>query len=151
MTWRDSVSAALDHLCSLWGGVDVVVNNAGVSDTKSVLNYNDSDWDIILDTNLKGAWIVAQEAARRMVNAGSGGNIVNITSILGNRVGGGVGPYSAAKAGLAHLTRSMALELARHRSEEHTSELQSRPHLVCRLLLEKKKTQKSSVHEVLRA
>jgi len=49
-----------------------------------------------------------------MVNAGSGGNIVNITSILGNRVGGGVGPYSAAKAGLAHLTRSMALELARH-------------------------------------
>lgn len=114
VTSRDSVSAALDHLCSLWGGVDVVVNNAGVSDTKSVLNYNDSDWDIILDTNLKGAWIVAQEAARRMVNAGSGGNIVNITSILGNRVGGGVGPYSAAKAGLAHLTRSMALELARH-------------------------------------
>lgn len=114
VTSRDSVSAALDHLCSLWGGVDVVVNNAGVSDTKSVLNYNDSDWDIILDTNLKGAWIVAQEAARRMVNAGSGGNIVSITSILGNRVGGGVGPYSAAKAGLAHLTRSMALELARH-------------------------------------
>lgn len=114
VTSRDSVSAALDHLCSLWGGVDVVINNAGVSDTNSVLNYNDSDWDIILDTNLKGAWIVAQEAARRMVNAGSGGNIVNITSILGNRVGGGVGPYSAAKAGLAHLTRSMALELARH-------------------------------------
>ena len=114
VTSRDSVSAALDHLCDLWGGVDVVVNNAGVSDTKSVLNYNDDDWDTILDTNLKGAWIVAQEAARRMVSAGNGGNIVNITSILGNRVGGGVGPYSAAKAGLAHLTRSMALELARY-------------------------------------
>lgn len=114
VTSRDSASAALDHLCDLWGGVDVVVNNAGVSDTKSVLNYNDDDWDTILDTNLKGAWIVAQEAARRMVNAGCGGNIINITSILGHRVGGGVGPYSAAKAGLAHLTRSMALELARH-------------------------------------
>ncbi|MDF0750098.1 SDR family oxidoreductase [Marinobacter sp. 71-i] len=114
VTSRDSVSAALDHLQDLWGGVDVVVNNAGVSDTKSVLNYDDGDWDNILDTNLKGAWIVAQEAARRMVDAGTGGNIVNITSILGNRVGGGVGPYSAAKAGLSHLTRSMALELARH-------------------------------------
>lgn len=114
VTSRDSVSTALDHLQRLWGGVDVVVNNAGVSDTKSVLNYEDDDWDSIIDTNLKGAWIVAQESARRMVDAGGGGNIINITSILGNRVGGGVGPYCAAKAGLAHLTRSMALELARH-------------------------------------
>ena len=114
VTSRDSVSVSLDHICSLWGGVDVVINNAGVSDTKGVLDYDDSDWDAILDTNLKGAWVVAQEAARRMVDAGRGGNIINVTSILANRVGGGVGPYTAAKAGLSHLTRSMALELARH-------------------------------------
>ncbi|MNP20420.1 3-oxoacyl-[acyl-carrier-protein] reductase FabG [compost metagenome] len=103
----------LDAVSADWGGVDIVVNNAGVSDTKRVLDYSDEDWQAILDTNLKGAWMVAQEAARRMAAAGQGGSLINITSILASRVGGGVGPYCAAKAGLSHLTRSMALELAR--------------------------------------
>ncbi len=110
---RESVVACLDELCSQYGGIDVVVNNAGVSDTKAALDYTDDDWDAIVQTNLKGAWIVAQESARRMAQNG-GGCIVNVTSILATRLAGGVGPYCAAKAGLAHLTRSMALELARH-------------------------------------
>lgn len=110
---RESVVACLEDICNRYGGLDVVVNNAGVSDTKAVLDYTDEDWDAILQTNLKGAWIVAQESARRMAQ-NSGGSVINVTSILATRLAGGVGPYCAAKAGLAHLTRSMALELARH-------------------------------------
>lgn len=115
VTSRESVNACLDSIQWDLAGLDIVVNNAGVSNTKRVLDYEDSDWDAVLDTNLKGAWVVAQETARRMVAAGRGGSLINITSILASRVGGGVGPYCAAKAGLSHLTRSMALELARHR------------------------------------
>lgn len=111
---RDSVINCLDSVLEVFGRLDVVVNNAGVSDTKAVLDYDDTDWDAIVDTNLKGSWMVAQESARRMVAQGIQGSIVNITSILASRVTAGVGPYSVSKAGLAQLTRSMALELARH-------------------------------------
>ena len=114
VTSRASVIACLDDICRRFGGLDVVVNDAGVSDTKGVLEYTDEDWDAIVQTNLTGAWMVAQESARRMAEHG-GGSIVNVTSILATRLAGAVGPYCAAKAGLAHLTRSMALELARHR------------------------------------
>ncbi|MCS7567067.1 SDR family oxidoreductase [Pseudomonas aeruginosa] len=114
VTSRQSVIECLDAIESDFGGLDVVVNNAGVSETKRVLDYDDQDWQAIVDTNLKGAWMVAQESARRMVESGRGGSLINVTSILASRVGGGVGPYCAAKAGLSHLTRSMALELARH-------------------------------------
>ncbi|MEA3299615.1 MAG: SDR family oxidoreductase [Pseudomonadota bacterium] len=107
---RDSVREALDSVAP----PHILVNNAGVSDTRGALDYDDAQWDAIVDTNLKGAWIVAQECARRMVAAGQPGSIINVTSILADRVAGGVGPYCAAKAGLAHLTRALALELARH-------------------------------------
>ncbi|MDU9394112.1 SDR family NAD(P)-dependent oxidoreductase [Pseudomonas japonica] len=114
VTSRQSVLDCLAAIHTDFGGIDILVNNAGVSDTKRVLDYNDHDWQAILDTNLRGAWVVAQEVARGMVEAGRGGSLINITSILAARVSGGVGPYCAAKAGLSHLTRSMALELARH-------------------------------------
>ncbi|MFJ3485930.1 SDR family NAD(P)-dependent oxidoreductase [Pseudomonas sp. NPDC090202] len=114
VTSRQSVVACLEAIEADFGGLDIVINNAGVSDTRRVLDYDDQAWDSIVDTNLKGAWRVAQESARRMIAAGRTGSIINVTSILASRVGGGVGPYSAAKAGLSHLTRSMALELARH-------------------------------------
>jgi len=110
VTDRSSVCAALDTV----RGIDVLVNNAGVTDTKRLLDYTDQDWDAIIDTNLKGAWTVAQETARRMVYAKTSGAIINITSILASRVAGGVSPYLVSKAGLKHLTQTMALELARH-------------------------------------
>jgi NAD(P)-dependent dehydrogenase (short-subunit alcohol dehydrogenase family) len=110
VTDRTSVCKALDVI----GDIDVVVNNAGVSNTKRVLDYTDQDWDAVVDTNLKGAWVVAQESARRMAVAKIAGSIINITSILGTRVAGGVTPYIAAKAGLKQLTQSLALELARY-------------------------------------
>ncbi|MCX5506818.1 SDR family NAD(P)-dependent oxidoreductase [Pseudomonas sp. BJa3] len=110
VTRRDDVCRVLDAA----GPLDVLVNNAGVSDSQALLDCDDGSWDRVLDTNLKGAWTVAQESARRMVAAGQGGSLINVTSILASRVAGAVGPYLAAKAGLAHLTRAMALELARH-------------------------------------
>lgn len=110
VTSRSSVREALDSI----GAVDVLINNAGVSSTKRVFEYTDEDWEAIVGTNLQGAWMVAQEAARRMIAAGIAGSIVNVTSILATRVAGGVGPYAAAKAGLRHLTRALALELASH-------------------------------------
>jgi NAD(P)-dependent dehydrogenase (short-subunit alcohol dehydrogenase family) len=110
ITDRSSVRRALDEM----GVPDVVVNNAGVTGTKRALDFTDEDWDAIVDTNLKGAWLVAQESSRAMVDAGKPGSIINITSILADRVAGGVSPYCASKAGLTHLTRALALELARH-------------------------------------
>jgi NAD(P)-dependent dehydrogenase (short-subunit alcohol dehydrogenase family) len=106
---RDSVIAALERS----GTPDILVNNAGVSNTKRALEYTDEDWDAIVGTNLRGAWIVAQETGKRMVAANRGGSIINITSILAQRVAGGVTPYCAAKAGLSHLTKALAAELAR--------------------------------------
>jgi NAD(P)-dependent dehydrogenase (short-subunit alcohol dehydrogenase family) len=94
---------------------DVLVNNAGVALPGAVLEASEADWDTTLDTNLKGAWLMAQEAARRLVAAGTPGAIVNIASITGERVAASVAPYCASKAALIHLTKSLALELARHR------------------------------------
>jgi NAD(P)-dependent dehydrogenase (short-subunit alcohol dehydrogenase family) len=95
------------------GPVSVLVNNAGIAVTQPFLEHHEADWDTVMDTNLKGAWLVAREAASRMAAAG-GGNIVNIASILGLRVAGSVAAYAASKAGLIHLTKAMALELARN-------------------------------------
>ncbi len=92
---------------------DIVINNAGIGTHGKALGFSASDWDAVLDTNLRGAFLVAQAAARRMAE-GKGGSIVNVASILGLRVAGDVAAYAASKAGLVQLTRSLALEWARH-------------------------------------
>ena len=97
------------------GPVTVVINNAGVTITRTALDVTEGDWASVVDTNLKGAWLVAQHAARRMIDHGTGGSIVNIASILGLRVAGGVTPYAISKAGVVQMTKSLALEWARHR------------------------------------
>lgn len=107
-----SVTRCFDELHE-WGAVDIVVNNAGVTVTKPLLQQTVADWDTVIDTNLKGCWLVATEAARRMMSAGRGGCIVNVASILGLRVAGGVAPYAVSKAGVIQATKAMALELAR--------------------------------------
>ena len=109
-----SVRACLDAV-GAWGVPDVVINNAGVTVTRPLLEQTEEDFDQVLDTNLKGCWLVATEAARRMAAAGKGGAIVNVASILGERVAGGVAPYAISKAGVVQATKAMALELARHR------------------------------------
>ena len=109
-----SVRAGFAAVEATFGPADLIVNNAGVAVSRPVLEQTENDWDSVVDTNLKGAWLVAQEGARRLVAARQPGAIVNIASITGERVVGGVAPYCASKAGLIHLTRAMALELARH-------------------------------------
>jgi len=93
---------------------DILVNNAGIAATKPFLDHSAGDFDQVLGINLRGAFLVGQAAARRMVANNSGGSIINIASILGERIIPGVAGYTAAKAGLIHLTRQMAVELARH-------------------------------------
>jgi NAD(P)-dependent dehydrogenase (short-subunit alcohol dehydrogenase family) len=109
-----SVSAAFDAAETALGAIDIVVNNAGISIVKPALDMPEEDWDAVVDTNLRGAWLVAQTAARRWVAAKRPGVIVNIASILGLRTIGQVAPYNASKAGLIHLTRVLAMEWARH-------------------------------------
>jgi NAD(P)-dependent dehydrogenase (short-subunit alcohol dehydrogenase family) len=114
VTRRDSVVTAFDAAERALGPVTVVVNNAGVAVTKPLLEQTDEEWQQVIDVNLTGAWRVAQEAARRMVARHLGGSIVNIASIVGLRVSGQLAGYAASKAALIHLTKAMALELARH-------------------------------------
>ncbi len=109
-----SVKSGFDQIEAAGGVADVIVNNAGLAVSRPLLEQTEADWDSVVGTNLKGAWLVAQEAARRLVAAKRPGSIVNIASITGERVAGGVAPYCTSKAGVMHLTRAMALELARH-------------------------------------
>ena len=109
-----SVRRCLDEL-GQWGAPDVVVNNAGITVTRPLLEQTEADFDAVMQTNLRGNWLMATEAARRMVAAGRGGSIVNVAPILGERVAGGVAPYAISKAAVIQATKAMALELARHR------------------------------------
>jgi NAD(P)-dependent dehydrogenase (short-subunit alcohol dehydrogenase family) len=95
--------------------IDVLVNNSGVSGRGArLLDLEDADVAGVLDVNLTGAFRVAKAVVRRLVEAGRPGSVVNVASILAFGTSPGVGPYAASKAGLAHLTRAMALEWARH-------------------------------------
>jgi NAD(P)-dependent dehydrogenase (short-subunit alcohol dehydrogenase family) len=115
VTHRKSVVAALEEISVAFGGpANVIVNNAGTTAPNRALDLTDADWDSVVDTNLKGAWMVAQESARALVAQRMPGSIINVTSILAGRVAGSLVPYCASKAGLSHVTRALALELARH-------------------------------------
>jgi NAD(P)-dependent dehydrogenase (short-subunit alcohol dehydrogenase family) len=110
-----SIAAGLDSLIRTLGRIDVLVNNSGISVPKPLLELTEQDWDAVVDVNLKGAFLVATEVARRMRDDGGGGSIINIESILAFRQTQQVAPYAASKAGLTQLTKSMGLELARYR------------------------------------
>lgn len=109
-----SIAAAVAAIESDLGPIDILVNNSGTSVAKGVLEQTEQDWDDVVDVNLKGAFLMATEVARRMRDRGQGGSIINIESILSFRQAGHVAPYAASKAGLTQLTRTMALELARN-------------------------------------
>lgn len=106
----DEAFAAIDASGDL---LDVVVNNAGVSNDGASLTLPTKDFDSLMAVNLRGVWLVAVRAARRWKDAGRGGSIVNIASIQGERVMPGITPYSASKAAVVHMTKSLALEWAR--------------------------------------
>lgn len=110
-----SVRAAVAQAGEQLGGLDILVNNAGTTVSRPLLELTEADWDSVVDVNLKGCFLVAQEAARAMVQGGRGGSIVNVASILGLRVATQLAPYVASKAGLVRLSEALALELSRHR------------------------------------
>ncbi len=96
------------------GVCDVIVNNAGLAKVAPALEVSPNDWNAVVDVNLRGAFWVAQEAAKRLRALQKGGSIINIASILGERVIPSVASYAASKAGLIHLTRVLAVEWARY-------------------------------------
>lgn len=112
---QQSIRVCFERLDAEWGGLDILVNSAGTNLPRTLLELGEEDWDLVVDTDLKGLVFVARAAAERMVRAGRGGRIVNVASQYGivgqvQRIS-----YSAAKGGVVNVTRSMALELAPHR------------------------------------
>jgi len=114
LTDRASVRAVVGELADALGGVDVLVNNAGTGASAPFLETELDDWDRVLAVDLTGAFLAGQEAAARMVAAGRGGRIVNVTSVHEHVPLRGSSAYCAAKGGLGLLTKVMALELAEH-------------------------------------
>ncbi|MGA3305915.1 MAG: SDR family NAD(P)-dependent oxidoreductase [Stellaceae bacterium] len=113
VTQAESVRRAFDAAEKALGGIDILINNAGIAVSKPVLEHSEEDWDRVLDTNLKGAFLCAREFAARVVAAKRTGRIVNIASLLGVRTARNVPGYATAKAGLIHLTHTLAMEFAR--------------------------------------
>ena len=110
-----SVREGVDRCADRLGGIDVLVNNAGIVIHKPLLEHDAADWDAVTGVNLRGAYLVALECARRMVAQGGSGSIINIASVIGHgRVAMQIPEYMAAKGGLVQLTRAMGAELARH-------------------------------------
>jgi NAD(P)-dependent dehydrogenase (short-subunit alcohol dehydrogenase family) len=111
---RASVESAVAAAVAASGPIDILVNNSGVTVTASALDQTDEQWDCVLDTNLRGAYLVAAAVARTMRDSGREGSVINMASILGLRPAGRVSAYAVSKAGLIQLTRVLALEWARH-------------------------------------
>jgi len=114
VTSAASVKSCFDQIETLGLVADVIISNAGTTVAKSALEQTEQNWDDVMDTNLKGCWLVDTEAARRLVKHKKKGSIINISSILGERVAGAVVSYATSKAGVIQLTKALALEFARY-------------------------------------
>ena len=119
VTHLDSIRDAIEHTERAVGPIDILVNNSGVSTTQRLTEATLADFDHVFDTNVKGAFFVAQEVAQRMIarsKSGSGfrGRIVNIASVAGLRVLPQIGLYCMSKAAVVQMTRAQALEWGRY-------------------------------------
>ncbi len=114
LTRLPDAADVVDELADVLGGVDVLINDAGTGHTTPLLDLDLGTWREVLATDLDGAFLCLQRAARRMVAAGRGGRIVNITSVHEHQPRVGAAAYCAAKGGLGLLTKVAALELAEH-------------------------------------
>ena len=107
---HNSVADAFSSMPEL----DVVINNAGISRMGTLDSLEEEDWDAVIDTNLKGVWMVSKFAVRQWRKDNRPGNLINIASILGLRVSAQLPPYTASKAAVVQLTKSIALDYARY-------------------------------------
>ena len=115
VTSDDSVTGAFAEIREALGRpCDVLVNNSGMSREGWFWDMPEKDWDTVIETNLTGVWRVAKSATKAMIDAGCGGAIINIASITALRPSNMISAYSASKAAVDHLTRTMALEASRH-------------------------------------
>ncbi|HEX2916178.1 MAG TPA: 3-oxoacyl-[acyl-carrier-protein] reductase [Chloroflexia bacterium] len=102
----------IDETVKTYGRLDILVNNAGVTRDTLLMRMSENDWDTVLDTNLKGAYLCTKAAMRPLLKAKGGGRIINISSVSGQAGSGGQANYSAAKAGLIGFTKAIAREVA---------------------------------------
>lgn len=109
-----SVTNCVRETASEFGTPDILVNNAGIAKQAFLTDISEDDWDAVLDTNLKGVFMVAQAVAKSMINADKHGSIINIASVLGLRVSKALGSYIAAKSAVVQLTKAMAIEWSRY-------------------------------------
>ena len=122
VTDLDSIKSAVAHAETEVGTLDILVNNSGVSTTQKLTEVGADDYDFVMDTNVRGAFFVAQEVGKRMLARARGsapgtfigGRIVNIASMAGLRVLSQIGVYSMSKAAVIHMTKAMALEWGRY-------------------------------------
>ncbi|MBC7320336.1 3-oxoacyl-[acyl-carrier-protein] reductase [bacterium] len=109
--WTD-IEEVVKRVLTKWGRIDILINNAGITKDKLLFKMDEEDWDEVLDTDLKGAFICTRLIARHMIKNGEG-RIVNIASVIGEIGNIGQSNYSAAKAGLIGFTKACAKELSR--------------------------------------
>jgi NAD(P)-dependent dehydrogenase (short-subunit alcohol dehydrogenase family) len=114
-----SIKSAIAHAETETGAIDILVNNSGVSRTQRLIDVSPEDYAFVMDTNLRGAFFVAQEAARRMIARAKGDarkqhRIINVASVGGLRVLPHTGVYCISKAAIVHMTRSMAVEWGKY-------------------------------------
>jgi len=114
VTDKLSVTNCVRETQSELGVPDVLVNNAGIARQAFLTDMSEEDWDDVVDTNLKGVFMMAQATGNAMIEARKPGSIINIASILGLRVSKSLASYIAAKSGVVQLTKAMALEWSKH-------------------------------------
>ncbi len=122
VTDHDSIKSAVAHAETEVGSIDILINNSGVSTTQRIQDVSPDDYDYMFDTNVKGAFFVAQEVGKRMLARAigaapgnyTGGRIINIASMAGVRVLPQIGVYGMSKAAIVQMTKAMALEWGRY-------------------------------------
>jgi NAD(P)-dependent dehydrogenase (short-subunit alcohol dehydrogenase family) len=109
------VAALVKNIVAHYGRIDILVNNVAISDNKHIFDITEEEWDRVLSVTLKSQFLMAKEVGKQMAAQGSGGRIVNIGSTSGFTGRSRAIAYSAAKGGVANLTRAMAAQLAPHK------------------------------------
>ena len=106
------VEQLMDQVVERWGYIDILVNNVAITDHKTVLDLEEDEWDRVLSVTLKSVFLCTKFAAKKMVDRGQGGKVVNIASTSGHKGRADATAYTAAKGGVLNLTRSLAMQLA---------------------------------------
>ncbi|MFI5559710.1 SDR family oxidoreductase [Amycolatopsis japonica] len=114
VTQEEQVQALIDGAAAHYGRIDVLINNAGLGGTKSIVDMTDDEWARVIDVTLNGTFRATRAAVNRFIAQGDGGVIVNNASVIGWRAQAGQAHYAAAKAGVMALTRCSAVDVAEH-------------------------------------